>query len=104
MFPDAAQSEHESLVQISWKEFFEFGQANPGSITLLDDMREVIGIGLIMNGKSVNSRDPADLKLAEQFVLDQKPHVGAFTYEFVGHHRAATVPGAAVSEPAHADA
>jgi glycerol uptake facilitator protein len=30
--------------------------------------------------------------------------VGAFTYEFVGHHRAATVPGAAVPEAAHADA
>ena len=30
--------------------------------------------------------------------------VGAFTYEFIGHHRAATVPGAAVPEGAHADA
>ena len=30
--------------------------------------------------------------------------VGAFLYEFVGHHRAATVPGAAVAEAAHAEA
>jgi glycerol uptake facilitator protein len=30
--------------------------------------------------------------------------VGAFLYEFVGHHRKAEVPGVAVSEPAHADA
>jgi glycerol uptake facilitator len=30
--------------------------------------------------------------------------VGAFAYEFIGHHRAATVPGAAVPEAAHADA
>jgi glycerol uptake facilitator protein len=30
--------------------------------------------------------------------------VGAFLYEFVGHHRTAEVPGVAVSEPAHADA
>ena len=30
--------------------------------------------------------------------------VGAFLYEYVGHHRTAEVPGVAVSEPAHADA
>ena len=30
--------------------------------------------------------------------------IGAFSYELVGHHRAATVPGAAVAEAAHADA
>ncbi len=30
--------------------------------------------------------------------------VGAFVYEFVGHHRTAEVPGVAVAEPAHADA
>jgi len=30
--------------------------------------------------------------------------VGAFLYEYVGHHRTATVPGAAVAEAAHADA
>lgn len=30
--------------------------------------------------------------------------VGAFLYEYVGHHRTASVPGAAVAEAAHADA
>jgi len=30
--------------------------------------------------------------------------VGAFLYEFVGHHRVATVPGVAVAEAAHAEA
>jgi glycerol uptake facilitator protein len=30
--------------------------------------------------------------------------IGAFLYEFVGHQRAATVPGVAVAEVAHADA
>ncbi len=30
--------------------------------------------------------------------------VGAFLYEFVGHHVTATVPGAAVAEPVHAEA
>ena len=29
--------------------------------------------------------------------------VGAFLYEFIGHVRTATVPGAAVREPAHAE-
>jgi hypothetical protein len=30
--------------------------------------------------------------------------VGAFLYEFVGHHRTAEVRGVAVSDAAHADA
>jgi glycerol uptake facilitator protein len=30
--------------------------------------------------------------------------IGAFVYEFVGHHETASVPGAAVAEPAHGDA
>lgn len=30
--------------------------------------------------------------------------IGAFAYEFVGHQAATTVPGAAVAEPAHAEA
>lgn len=65
----------------SWKEFFEFAAKNPGKITLLDDLRETLGIGLIMNGKSVNSHDPADLKLAEEYILKQKPNVAAFRYD-----------------------
>ncbi|MBC8038299.1 MAG: spermidine/putrescine ABC transporter substrate-binding protein [Rhizobiales bacterium] len=67
----------------SWKEFFDFAAKNPGKITLLDDLRETLGVGLIMNGKSVNSRDPADIKLAEEFVLKQKPNVAAFRYDVI---------------------
>jgi spermidine/putrescine transport system substrate-binding protein len=67
----------------SWKELFDFAAKNPGKITLLDDLRETLGVGLIMNGKSVNSRDPADVKLAEEFVLQQKPNVAAFRYDVV---------------------
>ncbi|MGN6536716.1 MAG: extracellular solute-binding protein, partial [Mesorhizobium sp.] len=47
----------------------------------LDDMREVLGVGLILNGKSVNSTDPEDLKQAAQTIIDMKPYVAAFTYE-----------------------
>lgn len=38
----------------SWREFFDYAAANPGKVTMLDDMREVLGVGLIMNGFSVN--------------------------------------------------
>lgn len=65
----------------SWKEFFDYAAKNPGKITLLDDLRETLGIGLIVNGKSVNSRDPADVKAAEDFILQQKPNVAAFRYD-----------------------
>lgn len=65
----------------SWKDLFEYAAENPGRVTLLDDMRETLGIGLIMNGKSVNSRDPEDVKMAEEFILRQKPNVAAFRYD-----------------------
>lgn len=67
----------------SWKEFFEFAEKNPGSVTMLDDIRETIGVGLIVNGKSVNTRSPEDIKLAEDFILKQKKNIGAFTYEVI---------------------
>lgn len=67
----------------SWKEFFDYAAKNPGKVTLLDDLRETLGVGLIMNGKSVNSRDPADVKQAEEFVLKHKPNVAAFRYDVV---------------------
>ncbi|MBK8157928.1 MAG: spermidine/putrescine ABC transporter substrate-binding protein [Rhodospirillaceae bacterium] len=67
----------------SWKDYFAFAAANPGTVIMLDDMREVLGVGLIMNGKSVNSRDPQDLELATQTILKEKPNIGAFSYEVV---------------------
>jgi spermidine/putrescine transport system substrate-binding protein len=67
----------------SWKDFFDYAEKNPGKITLLDDLRETLGIGLIMNGKSVNSRDPADIKMAEEFILRHKPNVAAFRYDVI---------------------
>ena len=38
-----------------WADFFAIPEKTGGKITLLDDMREVVAGGLIMNGKSVNS-------------------------------------------------
>ena len=65
----------------SWRQFFDYAAANPGKVTMLDDMREVLGVGLIMTGQPVNSRDPEAIKAAEAFILAQKPNIGAFTYE-----------------------
>jgi spermidine/putrescine transport system substrate-binding protein len=67
----------------SWKEFFEYGKEHPGKITMLDDLRETLGVGLIMNGASVNSRDPAEVEKAEAYILEQKPNIGAFRYDVI---------------------
>jgi spermidine/putrescine transport system substrate-binding protein len=65
----------------TWADFFAIPEKNRGKITLLDDMREVLAIGLIVNGKSVNSVDPADIKAASDYIISQKKKVTAFTYE-----------------------
>ncbi len=65
----------------SWKEFFDYAAANPGKVTMLDDLRETIGVGLIMNGYSVNSANPDEIKAAEEFILSHKPNIGAFRYD-----------------------
>lgn len=64
-----------------WKDLLATVSAKNLKFTLLDDMREVLGVGLIMNGKSVNSTDAADLKLAADTMIAMKPHVAAFTYD-----------------------
>lgn len=50
-------------------------------ITLLDDMREVLAIGHVMNGTKVNSVDPAEVQAAADYVLANKGAVSAFTYD-----------------------
>lgn len=67
----------------SWQQFFEYAAANPGKVTMLDDLRETIGVGLIMNGNSVNSNDPDEIKAAEEFILSHKPNIGAFRYDVI---------------------
>ncbi|MFT4151504.1 MAG: spermidine/putrescine ABC transporter substrate-binding protein [Paracoccaceae bacterium] len=64
-----------------WKDFFEIPAKTGKKITLLDDMREVLGMGLIMTGKSVNSTDPAEIQAAADYVIGHKKDVTAFTYE-----------------------
>jgi spermidine/putrescine transport system substrate-binding protein len=67
----------------SWQDYFAFAAENPGSVILLDDMREVLGVGLILNGKSVNSRDAAEIEQAGETILKQKANVGAFSYDVI---------------------
>lgn len=64
-----------------WKDFFEIPEKIGAKISLLDDMREVLGMGLIMTGKSVNSADPAEIQAAADYVISHKKDVTAFTYE-----------------------
>ncbi|MGE0238736.1 MAG: PotD/PotF family extracellular solute-binding protein [Parvibaculaceae bacterium] len=64
-----------------WKDLIETVKAKGLKFTLLDDMREVVGVGLILNGKSVNSTNAEELQQAAQTIIDMKPYVAAFTYE-----------------------
>ncbi|SEF93859.1 ABC transporter substrate-binding protein [Marinobacterium lutimaris] len=66
----------------SWKEFFALPDQGK-KIVMLDDMREDIGLALLLDGNSVNSVDPDELKSAQQFLLDTKPKVSAFTYDSI---------------------
>lgn len=65
----------------TWEDFFAIPEKTGGKITLLDDMREVLAIGLMVNGKSVNSAEPADVQAATEYVLSKKAAVSAFTYD-----------------------
>lgn len=67
----------------SWKQFFDYARSNPKKVAMLDDMRETLGVGLIVNGKSVNSRKAEDVKAAQDLILAQKANIGAFTYEVI---------------------
>lgn len=52
-----------------------------GRITMLDDMREVLGAGLKSLGHSLNSTDPAELAAARDVVLRWKRNIAKFENE-----------------------
>jgi len=52
-----------------------------GRITLLDDLREVIGAGLMYLGYDINSTDPAQIDAAVEQVLKWKPNIRKFDAE-----------------------
>lgn len=65
----------------SWEDFFNIPEEHGEKIIMLDDMRETIGVGLINNGYSVNTGDMDKLKVAEEYILERKPDISAFTYD-----------------------
>ncbi len=78
----------------TWADFFAIPKKTGEKIILLDDIRETIGVGLIVNGYSVNSHDKNELKKAEEFLLAQKPNVAAFTYDSIPLVQSGDVPAA----------
>ena len=66
----------------SWEDFFALPDKGK-KITMLDDLRETIGVALIMNGHSVNTTDSDALKQAEAWLIERKDKISAFTYDIV---------------------
>lgn len=65
-----------------WADLFALAEKG-GKIILLDDLRETIGIGHIMNGTSVNSTDEAEIRAAADYILERKANISAFTYDSI---------------------
>lgn len=65
-----------------WADLFALSDKGE-KIILLDDLRETIGIGHIMNGTSVNSLDEAEIKAAADYILARKDNVSAFSYDSI---------------------
>lgn len=66
----------------SWADFFALPDKGK-KIIMLDDLRETIGVALILNGHSVNSTDSDELKQAEALLLELRPKISAFSYDIV---------------------
>lgn len=66
----------------SWADFLALPEKGR-KIIMLDDLRETIGVALILNGHSVNSDDDDELKQAEALLLELKPRISAFSYDIV---------------------
>jgi spermidine/putrescine transport system substrate-binding protein len=63
-----------------WKSVFD-QPALAGKFSLLDDVRETVGAALKYLGKSLNTKDPADLEAAKQVLLRVRKSVKSFTSE-----------------------
>ena len=77
----------------SWADFFALPDKGK-KIIMLDDLRETIGVALILNGHSVNSGDTDELKQAEALLLELKPKISAFSYDIVSLVQAGDVAAA----------
>ncbi|HEV8613104.1 MAG TPA: spermidine/putrescine ABC transporter substrate-binding protein [Gemmatimonadales bacterium] len=60
----------------SWNTFLE--QSYSGKLTMLDDLRDVIGAFLRLRGHSINSIDPAELATAQRDAIAAKRNLKAY--------------------------
>jgi spermidine/putrescine-binding protein len=60
----------------SWRVFLDAGLS--GKMTMLDDLRDVIGAFLRYRGYSLNSIDPAELEVARKDAIAAKKHLKAY--------------------------
>lgn len=77
----------------TWDDFFALPD-NGKKITMLDDLRETIGVALIKNGHSVNTGDGDALKQAEAWLLERKDKISAFSYDIVSLVQAGDIAAA----------
>lgn len=61
----------------TWKQFFESKDLK-GKISMLDDVREVMGAALKANGSSVNTTDANELKKAKATLISAKANIKMF--------------------------
>ncbi len=66
---------------VGWQDLIATVKEKGLKFTLLDDMREVLAVGLILNGYKVNTDNPDELAAATQTIIDMKAEVAAFTYD-----------------------
>ncbi|MDX2141115.1 MAG: spermidine/putrescine ABC transporter substrate-binding protein [Chloroflexota bacterium] len=57
----------------SWEEFFNY----EGNVAWLEDLRGMLGIGLLMSGYDVNSENPDEIDAARQYLLEHSGNVAA---------------------------
>lgn len=65
---------------ITWKEIMESPEFK-GKVTLLDDTKEVLQLGLLMNGKNIINATEADVKTAFAWLKSHKGQLKGFTTE-----------------------
>jgi len=61
----------------SWKYVYNSDKYK-GRVSLLGDARNVIGMALMYQGKSLNSKDPAEIKAAEDLIIANKKNIKVF--------------------------
>jgi len=64
----------------SWQDVFSDEELK-GKFTLLDDVRETLGIALRYSGTSINSSDKSELASARDLIIKLKPSVKSFDSE-----------------------